>query len=84
MRGKGVRVAVFDTGLAKSHHHFKQIYERTDWTNEKTTEDGLGHGESLPILSSTDQQPRKRCIRKLIGRAIAEAEVSTSNQSSST
>ncbi|XP_003739579.1 membrane-bound transcription factor site-1 protease [Galendromus occidentalis] len=44
VRGKGVRVAVFDTGLAKSHPHFKQIYERTDWTNEKTTEDGLGHG----------------------------------------
>lgn len=42
--GNGVRVAVFDTGLAKTHPHFKKIKERTNWTNEKTLEDGLGHG----------------------------------------
>lgn len=42
--GKGIKVAVFDTGLAKSHPHFKKIKERTNWTNEKTLEDKLGHG----------------------------------------
>ncbi|XP_015585163.1 membrane-bound transcription factor site-1 protease isoform X2 [Cephus cinctus] len=42
--GRGVKVAVFDTGLAASHPHFKKIKERTNWTNEKTLEDGLGHG----------------------------------------
>ncbi|KAK0161115.1 hypothetical protein PV327_009627 [Microctonus hyperodae] len=42
--GRGVKVAIFDTGLASSHPHFKIIKERTDWTNEKTLEDGLGHG----------------------------------------
>lgn len=42
--GKGVKVAVFDTGLAKTHPHFKRIKERTNWTNEKTLEDKLGHG----------------------------------------
>lgn len=40
--GKGIKVAVFDTGLAKTHPHFKKIKERTNWTNEKTLEDKLG------------------------------------------
>lgn len=40
----GVKVAIFDTGLSKSHPHFKKIKERTNWTNEKTYDDGLGHG----------------------------------------
>jgi len=42
--GKGVKVAVFDTGLSKTHPHFRKIRERTNWTNEKTLDDGLGHG----------------------------------------
>ncbi|EFN75041.1 Membrane-bound transcription factor site-1 protease [Camponotus floridanus] len=42
--GKNVKVAIFDTGLAASHSHFKNIKERINWTNENTQEDGLGHG----------------------------------------
>ncbi len=42
--GAGVRVAIFDTGLSKTHPHFKKIRERTNWTNEKTLDDELGHG----------------------------------------
>jgi len=42
--GAGVKVAVFDTGLPKNHPHFKKVKERTNWTNEKTFDDGLGHG----------------------------------------
>ncbi|TSS72698.1 Membrane-bound transcription factor site-1 protease [Bagarius yarrelli] len=42
--GSGVRVAVFDTGLSEKHPHFKNVKERTNWTNEKTLDDGLGHG----------------------------------------
>nr|XP_054748279.1 membrane-bound transcription factor site-1 protease-like [Lytechinus pictus] len=42
--GAGVKVAVFDTGLSENHPHFKKIKERTNWTNEKTLDDGLGHG----------------------------------------
>ena len=38
--GKGVRVAVFDTGLADSHPHFRNIKDRTNWTNEHTLLDG--------------------------------------------
>ena len=38
--GKGVKVAVFDTGVPKSHPHFKNIKDRTDWTDDKVTSDG--------------------------------------------
>ena len=40
--GAGVKVAVFDTGLAADHPHFKKgrIKDRTNWTNEKTLDDG--------------------------------------------
>lgn len=42
--GSGVKVAVFDTGLAKSHPHFRRVKERTNWTNEKSLDDGVSHG----------------------------------------
>ncbi|PZC80415.1 hypothetical protein B5X24_HaOG214717 [Helicoverpa armigera] len=42
--GEGIRVAVFDTGLARNHPHFGRIRERTDWTGENTLDDALGHG----------------------------------------
>ena len=38
--GKDVKVAIFDTGLPKSHPHFKNIKDRTDWTEEKNVNDG--------------------------------------------
>ena len=43
-KGQGVKVAVFDTGLARSHPHFKRVRDRTNWTDEKSLDDGLGHG----------------------------------------
>ncbi|XP_054734324.1 membrane-bound transcription factor site-1 protease [Anastrepha obliqua] len=42
--GAGVKIAVFDTGLAKSHPHFRRVKERTNWTNEKSLDDGVSHG----------------------------------------
>ena len=42
--GTGIRVAIFDTGLRADHPHFRNIKERTNWTDESTLEDGLGHG----------------------------------------
>lgn len=39
--GAGVKVAVFDTGLSEKHPHFKNVKERTNWTNEKTLDDGV-------------------------------------------
>lgn len=42
--GRGIRIAIFDTGLSKTHAHFRHVDERTNWTDEHTLEDGLGHG----------------------------------------
>lgn len=42
--GDGVKVAIFDTGLPKNHPHFRKVMDRTNWTEEKTLDDGLGHG----------------------------------------
>ena len=49
-------MAVFDTGLAKSHPHFRKIRERTNWTNEKTFDDGLGHGTFVAGLIASSKQ----------------------------
>jgi membrane-bound transcription factor site-1 protease len=40
--GSGVKVAIFDTGLAEDHPHFKRgrIKDRSNWTNEKSLDDG--------------------------------------------
>ncbi len=42
--GAGIKVAIFDTGLPKNHPHFRNVKDRTNWTNEKSLDDGLGHG----------------------------------------
>ena len=52
--GAGIKVAIFDTGLSKNHPHFRKIRERTNWTNERTLEDGLGHGTFVAgVIAST-------------------------------
>ncbi|GMT33116.1 hypothetical protein PFISCL1PPCAC_24413 [Pristionchus fissidentatus] len=57
LKGQGVRVGVFDTGLGETHPHFKTIVERTDWTNEKTPNDGLGHGTFVAgLISGTSEE----------------------------
>ena len=54
--GRGIKVAVFDTGLAKSHPHFKRIKERTNWTNEKSLDDGVSHGTFVAgVIASTTE-----------------------------
>ncbi|XP_002164301.2 membrane-bound transcription factor site-1 protease isoform X1 [Hydra vulgaris] len=55
-RGKGVKVAVFDTGLPKSHPHFKNIKDRTDWTEEKTVNDEVGHGTFVAGVIASDRE----------------------------
>lgn len=40
MKGDGVKVAIFDTGLPKNHPHFRRVMDRTNWTEEKTLDDG--------------------------------------------
>ena len=42
--GAGIRVAIFDTGLGAAHPHLRNVEERTNWTDEETVEDAVGHG----------------------------------------
>lgn len=42
--GSKVKMAIFDTGIRADHPHFRNIKERTNWTNEDTLNDNLGHG----------------------------------------
>ncbi|XP_072977852.1 subtilisin-like protease SBT6.1 [Typha angustifolia] len=42
--GTKVKMAIFDTGIRADHPHFRNIKERTNWTNEDTLNDNLGHG----------------------------------------
>lgn len=43
-RGKGVNVAIFDTGIKQNHPHFRDVKMITDWTDESTADDMNGHG----------------------------------------
>jgi len=44
LRGQGVKVAVFDTGLHANHPHFANVVERINWTDDEQLSDGIGHG----------------------------------------
>ena len=44
LRGQGVKVAVFDTGLHARHPHFANVVERINWTDDEQLSDGIGHG----------------------------------------
>ena len=78
--GKGVKVAVFDTGLSKTHPHFKRIKERTNWTNEKTLDDGVSHGTFVAgIIASS-----KECLGLAPDAELHIFRVFTNNQVSYT
>ncbi|TMW65827.1 hypothetical protein Poli38472_003592 [Pythium oligandrum] len=52
-KGQGVKIGVFDTGL--SNNKFRNVRERINWTNEKKTEDLVGHGTFVSsIIGGTD------------------------------
>ena len=54
--GAGVKMAIFDTGIAANHPHFNNIIERTNWTNENQLEDGLGHGSFVAgVIAGTSK-----------------------------
>lgn len=80
--GAGVKVAVFDTGLAENHPHFKKgkIKDRSNWTNEKSLDDGLGHGTFVAgVITSS-----KECLGFAPDADIFVFRVFTNNQVSYT
>ncbi|CAI7779492.1 unnamed protein product [Closterium sp. NIES-53] len=57
--GTNVKMAVFDTGIREDHPHFRNIKERTNWTNEDTLNDSLGHGTFVAgVIASHDSHCR--------------------------
>lgn len=78
--GTGVKVAVFDTGLSKDHPHFKKVKERTNWTNEKTLDDGLGHGTFVAGVIAS----KKECLGFAPDAELHIYRVFTKNQISYT
>lgn len=54
--GKGIKVAVFDTGLEKNHPHFRNVVLRTDWTDEDTKDDLIGHGTFVAGVIASDSE----------------------------
>lgn len=78
--GTGVKVAIFDTGLSNKHKHFKKIKERTNWTNEKTFDDTLGHGTFVAGLIGS----YKECLGFAPDAELHIYRVFTNNQVSYT
>lgn len=54
--GSTVNVAIFDTGLRRGHPHFRNVVDITNWTDEDSTEDGLGHGTFVTgVIASSSE-----------------------------
>jgi membrane-bound transcription factor site-1 protease len=54
--GAGVKVAVFDTGLKAAHPHFKHVVDITNWTDEDTSDDSIGHGTFVAGVIASDSE----------------------------
>lgn len=53
-KGQGVKVAVFDTGLASSR--LDNVKERINWTHEKKNDDSAGHGTFVAsVITGTEE-----------------------------
>ena len=56
IKGQGVRVGIFDTGIDEDHKHFKRarIIDYTNWTNEPNAKDTIGHGTFVAGMFVSD------------------------------
>jgi len=45
--GKGIRIAIFDTGISPSQDFIRNLKEAVDFTPEKTTTDAVGHSSFM-------------------------------------
>eukprot|EP00756_Hemistasia_phaeocysticola_P013388 Hpha_TRINITY_DN15276_c0_g4::TRINITY_DN15276_c0_g4_i1::g.66477::m.66477/K08653/MBTPS1; membrane-bound transcription factor site-1 protease len=57
-RGQGVKIAVFDTGIARRHRHFRKskVQLCINYTDQKTCEDGFGHGTFVSGLVISQEE----------------------------
>ncbi|XP_033149616.1 LOW QUALITY PROTEIN: membrane-bound transcription factor site-1 protease [Drosophila busckii] len=56
--GRGAKVAIFDTGLTQNHPHFRNVKERTNWTNEKSLDDAVSHGTFVAgVIGASEECP---------------------------
>ncbi|KAI3781823.1 hypothetical protein L2E82_11849 [Cichorium intybus] len=55
--GAKVKMAIFDTGIRSDHPHFRNIKERTNWTNENSLDDNIGHGTFVAgVIASENEE----------------------------
>lgn len=79
--GKGIRVAVLDTGIDVHHEDFRLIKSRSDWTSESVFKDVHGHGTYVSgVIASTDS----RCMGVAPDAEIHMLRVFAKDQSSFT
>ena len=55
--GQQIKVAIFDTGIDLNHRHFNHIADRSEWTDENTLLDGLGHGTFVAGVVASKHGP---------------------------
>ncbi|KNC50508.1 uncharacterized protein AMSG_00669 [Thecamonas trahens ATCC 50062] len=80
--GEGIRVAIFDTGLASEAPGFGDAVEEiTNWTSDETTSDAIGHGTFVAGLVAS-REPR--CPGFAPAASLLIFRVFTSNQMSYT
>eukprot|EP01063_Lacrimia_lanifica_P032316 TRINITY_DN5509_c0_g1_i1.p1 TRINITY_DN5509_c0_g1~~TRINITY_DN5509_c0_g1_i1.p1 ORF type:complete len:1061 (+),score=378.03 TRINITY_DN5509_c0_g1_i1:75-3257(+) len=84
IRGEGVKVAIFDTGIAQDHPAFArnaQIKMCVDYTGAPSCEDGLGHGSFVAgLIASQDEA----CVGMAGGADVYVFKVFTDKQVSYT